>query len=301
MKPASARRLFATAALLCAATSFGAIAATHSENFDSASGNANAFQSASGMYFSSSSGAFVFSTQFNSYFSPYISGKFSTTGCNGCFPQTMDVAWPVGQRALVFGWGTQGYPAVKVTAYRDGQQVWQQTQSGTASNGLYKQQFNRTSANAAEYFDQVAITFSGGGQSGTGYGILLDNFSSTDAYAALQLTGNKQIAPINTVYAMPLQVVVRDYQNNPVSGVTVNFSAPTTLFGSVPTVTFDATNDTFDSAVTDSDGLAVSSNMTANAMLGALMIDVSTSPTTAAALFKLTNVSADTIFENDFE
>lgn len=301
MKPTFARRVFATVALVCAATFFDVCAATHSENFDTASGNANTFQSTSGMYFSSSSGAFLFSTQFNSFFSPYISGKFSNTGCNGCFPQTMDVAWPGSQHSLVFGWGTQGYPAVIVTAYRDGQQVWEQTQSGTASVGLYKQQFGHTSASATEYFDRVSITFSGGGQPSTGYAILLDNFSSSDAYAALQLAGNKQIAPINTLYAMPLQVVVRDYQNNPVSGVTVYFNAPTTDFGSDPTVTFDATNDTFDSAVTDIDGLAVSSNMTANAILGALVIDVSTAPPTAAASFKLTNVTADTIFTDDFE
>lgn len=296
----STRNTVLSAALLCVVACASAHATTHSENFEGASGNANAYSSASGMHFSTSGGSFIFSTQFNSYFSPYIAGKFVTTGCNGCLAATMTVAWPAGQRSLVFGWGTQGYTAVRVTAFRDGQQVWVQNQSGTANSGLYKQQFSRTAANAGEYFDEVAITFPGGGQAGMGYGILLDNFTSTDAYAALSTTGGSQIAAVTEAYAKPLSVVVHDYQNHPVAGVEVDFSAPSDG-GGTPTVLFDATHDTFDVAITDANGVAVSSPMSANTSVGPFTVAVSTSPTVGAAVLTLRNVSADTIFIDTFE
>ena len=297
MNPATFRFL---AAVLLATVAMHARAATHSENFESASGNANAFNSASGMYFSSSGASFAFGTTFNSYFSPYIAGKFINTGCNGCFAGTTTVSFPSAQRSLVFGWGTQGYAAVRVTAYRAGQQVWQVNQSGTASNGLYKQQFSHTAASAAEYFDQVAITFPGGGQAGTGYGVLLDNFTSADAFAPLILSGSYQVTPVSNVYASPLIVVVHDYQNHPVAGVTVDFQAPADGQGA-PTGLFDATNDVFDTAVTDADGIAISSNLTANGVEGRFTVQATATPSIGSATFQLTNLSADTIFAFGFE
>jgi len=294
------RLLVVVATLFGAALSDNALAATHSENFENATGNANSFTSASGMYFSTSGSSFLFSTQFNSYFSPYIAGKFPTTGCNGCTAPTMNVAWPSGQRSLVFGWGTQGYSAVRVTAYRNGLQVWQQNQSGTASSGLYKQQFSRVAANASEYFDKVAITWPGGGQAGVGYGVLLDNFVSIDAYATPSLAGNNQETPVGKLYVAPVSVVVLDYQNHPVANLGVVFSAPSSEDG-VATVIFAATGATFDTDVTDANGIAMSSLMTANAIEGPLLINVSTSPSVGLAEFHLRNLSADTIFANNFE
>lgn len=290
----------AVAALVAAALPTDAHAATHTENFDNASGNPNAFNSPSGMVFTASGGSFIFSTQFNSYYAPYISGKTASTGCNGCFAPTMRIAWPSGQRSLVFGWGTQGYVAVRVTAYRDGQQVWQQNQSGTASSSLYKQQFSRSAANAGEFFDAVAITWPGGGVQGTGYGVLLDNFTSIDAYAALTLSGDNQNTPVNQSFAAPLSVVVRDYQNHPVANVSVDFVAPFSP-DTEPTVVFAGTGNTFDTAITDANGLAVSSALTANALQGAVAVSVSTTPHAGAATFHLTNLSADTLFANGFE
>lgn len=298
---APTKRLCAAFAMLLVVASVAdAWAATRTENFNSATGSPNDFTSPSGMVFTASGGSFIFSTQFNPFYAPYISGKTPMTGCTGCFAPTMRIAWPSGQRSLVFGWGTQGYTAVRVTAFRNGQQVWQQNQSGTAGSGLYKQQFSRTAANAGEYFDQVAVTWPGGGTQGTGYGVLFDNVTSIDAYAALVLAGDNQNTPVSHPFAAPLSVVVRDYQDHPVANVAVDFMAPPSR-DTEPTVIFAATGETFDTAITDANGLAVSSAITANALEGAVDVNLSTMPPTGIATFHLNNLSADTLFANGFE
>ena len=285
-------------AMFCALGRSNLYAATHSENFDSASGNPNSFSSLSGMAFSASGGSFIFSTQFNSFFSPYISGKAAIAGCNGCTAPTMRVSWPAGQRSIVFGWGTQSYPSAHVVAYRNNQPVWTQNQSGTTSGGLYKNQFSRNAANAGEYFDAIAITFPGGGQANVGYAVLLDNFTSNDAYTALSQTGSHQLAPINAPYTLVLSVTVRDYQNQPVPNVEVDFSAPTSGGASAR---FTSTGDMFDIAMTDANGVAVSSSLTANGVVGTFVVDATTVPSVGSASFRLRNVTADTIFADDFE
>lgn len=275
---------------------------TRTENFDHASGNANTYASASGMSFRGASAAsgYVFSSTFNSYFSPFISGKAPNTGCTACAPPSMTVSFPIGARSIVFGWGTQNLPSARVVAYRNGQQVWQQTQSGQAMNGLYKQQFSHTAASAGEYFDSIVISFPGGGQANTGYGVLLDNFTSTDAYAALKQTGDRQTAAVSSAYAAPLAVTVLDWQNHPVANVEVDFSAPSNGDGAA-SATFAATGDTFDVAMTDANGVAVSSALTANEVAGSFAVRVSSAPSVGSAAFRLRNVVADTIFVDDFE
>jgi len=285
-------------AMLCALGRASLHAATHAENFDSASGSPNSYSSSSGMDFSASGGSFIFSTQFNSFFSPYISGKAAIAGCNACTAPTMRVSWPAGQRSIVFGWGTQSYTSAHVVAYRNNQTVWTQNQSGTTSGGLYKNQFSHNAANTGEYFDGIAISFPGGGQANTGYAVLLDNFTSNDAYAALSQTGSHQLAPINVPYTMVLSVTVRDYQNQPVPDVEVDFSAPSNGGASAR---FTSTGDMFDIAMTDANGVAVSSSLTANGVVGAFVVDATTVPSVGSATFRLRNVTSDTIFANDFE
>jgi hypothetical protein len=300
MKPLDPTAIAARVLVLFAAGVANVAAATRSENFDGAVGTPNAFQSASGMYFSSANNGFVFSTGFNAFYSPYIAGKFPVAGCTGCTARTLRVSWPLGQRALVFGWGTQGYSAVRVTAFRGNQQVWQSDQAGIAGNGLYKQQFNRSTANVAEFFDRVDITWPGGGQSGVGYASLVDNFTSTDAYQALMLDGSEQAALVNTQYALPLAVVVRNFQNVPVANVSVRYQVADPTVGA-PSVTFAATNNSFDVAVTDANGIAVASPMTANGVVGALSVEVTTAPTVGTASFALHNVTTLAIFVDGFE
>lgn len=300
MKPCYPTATAAAVALLFAAGGTNVAAATRSENFDNAVGTPNAFQSASGMSFSASNNGFVFSNGFNAFYSPYIGGRYVVAGCTGCTARTMRVSWPLGQRSLDFGWGTQGYTAVRVTAFRGNQQVWQSDQSGIAGNGLYKQQFNRSAATASEIFDRIDITWPGGGQAGIGYASLLDRFTSVDAFQTLLLDGSNQAALLNTQYALPLAVVVRDFQNLPVANVSVRFEVSDPSAGAA-SVSFAATGDSVDVAVTDSNGIAVASSMTANAVPGALSIEVTTAPTVGAAAFVLNNVTTLAMFADGFE
>jgi hypothetical protein len=287
-------------AFLLAIGGVDAGAAVRSENFDSATGSPNAYQSPSGMAFSAASSGFTFTTGANAFFSPYIAGRYVVAGCNGCTARTMRVAWPLGQRSLAFGWGTQGYGAVRVTAFRDGLQVWRVDQSGIADGSLFKQRFSRTAANAGEIFDRVEITWPGGGQSGVGYASLLDQFTSTDAYRPLVLDGGGQDALVGGPYAQTLAVAVRDDQDRPVANVSVRFDVADPSEGR-PSVVFAATGDAFDVALTGADGIAVASTMTANGIPGALSIAVATTPSVGLGTFALHNVTTLAQFADGFE
>jgi YVTN family beta-propeller protein len=95
--------------------------------------------------------------------------------------------------------------------------------------------------------------------------------------------GTPQSAIILTVYGTPLQVTVTDAVGNPVSGVAVLFTAPTSgpagLFGGQSTLT----------ANTDAQGHA-SAVITANGVAGAFGVTATSSAITGVTLFNLTNL-----------
>jgi len=108
------------------------------------------------------------------------------------------------------------------------------------------------------------------------------SFDLTAGAASLTIfSGSGQRAVVNTAFASPLAVIVKDASNNPVSGVTVSFSAPGTGASaalSAPT------------AVSDSSGLA-SVTATANTVSGAYSVTASTTGVTSVS-FSLTNAAA---------
>lgn len=113
------------------------------------------------------------------------------------------------------------------------------------------------------------------------------NFSLTNlAGAAASITataGTPQSATINTAFATQLQATVKDSGNNPVSGVTVTFTAPAsgasgTFAGGVTTAT------------TNGLGVATSTVFTANSTAGAFAVTASVSGVATAANFSLTNL-----------
>ena len=73
-------------------------------------------------------------------------------------------------------------------------------------------------------------------------------------------SGNNQSAQINTAFALPLKVVVKDAGNNLLSGITVTFTPPASGASGVFT--------TSNTAVTDVTGTATSNIYTANATFG---------------------------------
>ena len=111
------------------------------------------------------------------------------------------------------------------------------------------------------------------------------NFALTNtAGAAASVTptaGTPQSMKVNTAFAMPLQVTVKDAGNNPVSGVTVTFAVP----GSGASATLSATT-----ATTNAAGIA-SVTATANATAGGPYNVTATVASLPVVNFALTNTA----------
>uniref|UniRef100_Q021V3 Ig domain protein, group 1 domain protein n=1 Tax=Solibacter usitatus (strain Ellin6076) TaxID=234267 RepID=Q021V3_SOLUE len=95
--------------------------------------------------------------------------------------------------------------------------------------------------------------------------------------------GTPQSAVVQTVFGVPLQVTVTDTSGNPISGVTVTFTAPATgasgSFGGQSTI----------SAATDAQGNATAV-ITANGNPGSYGVTASSTAVTGSAVFALTNL-----------
>jgi len=95
--------------------------------------------------------------------------------------------------------------------------------------------------------------------------------------------GTPQSAAVNTAFATALRATVRDAGGNPVSGVTVTFTAPTTgasaVFGSSATTT----------ATTNAGGIATAPALTANSQAGSYTVTAGVTGVATAAGFALTN------------
>ena len=147
----------------------------------------------------------------------------------------------------------------------------------TASNGIASAPFT---ANGSTGGYSVSASAAG---VGTPTSFTLTNTLAAPAGIAAT-AGTPQTAPIDTAFATLLQATVRDAGSNPVSGVTVTFSAP--LSG--PSGTFAGGVNT---ATTDSNGIATSVVFTADANAGAYTVTAKVSGVAAAANFSLANDS----------
>jgi hypothetical protein len=115
----------------------------------------------------------------------------------------------------------------------------------------------------------------------TSYSITQCPVSTFSAYA-----GTPQSATINTAYSAPLQVLLKDSNNNPLSGSNVTFSLPAAGPGAV-----FAGGGTTATVSTNSQGIATSPQVIANSTAGTFT--ASASPAIASSLtanFTLTNV-----------
>ena len=97
-------------------------------------------------------------------------------------------------------------------------------------------------------------------------------------------SGTPQSTAINMAFASPLVATVKDSGGNPISGVTVTFSAPTsgasgTFAGNVNT------------AATNAQGVATSASFTANGTAGGYTVTASAAGVSTPATFSLTNTS----------
>ncbi|MGB9235826.1 MAG: hypothetical protein WCC04_15560 [Terriglobales bacterium] len=120
------------------------------------------------------------------------------------------------------------------------------------------------------------------------------NFSMTNTAAAAAsiaaTSGSGQSGPINTAFAAPLVATVLDQYSNPVSGVTVTFTAPSS--GASGTFA-GSTNGAIFTATTNASGVATSSTFTANSTVGGPYVVTGTVAGVASpANFSLTNTAA---------
>lgn len=100
-------------------------------------------------------------------------------------------------------------------------------------------------------------------------------------------SGTQQNAQINTAFGARLVAAVKDAGGNPVSGVTVTFTAP----GSGASGAFTGGTNTA-TAATDASGNATSPVLTANGSTGSFMVMASVAGVSTTANFSLTNTPA---------
>ena len=108
--------------------------------------------------------------------------------------------------------------------------------------------------------------------------VVLNPFTTVAATA-----GTPQSASISTAFATALQVTVKNTANNPVSGVTVTFTAP----GSGASATFSGSLTA--TATTNSSGVATAPALTANTIAGNYTVTASATGATTPTSFSLTN------------
>ena len=162
--------------------------------------------------------------------------------------------------------------------------------SGTFAGGV-----NTATTNASGV--ATAAVFTANGTSGGPYTVTASasgiatsaNFSLTNLgnppANIVATAGTPQSATINTAFAVQLQVTVTDSGNNPVSGVTVTFTAPS----SGPSGTFAGGVNT---ATTNASGVATSAVFTANSIAGGpYMVSATVSGVATPANFYLTNLT----------
>ncbi|MDR3426923.1 Ig-like domain-containing protein [Silvimonas sp.] len=107
--------------------------------------------------------------------------------------------------------------------------------------------------------------------------------SAQSAGTIAATAGTPQSTTVSTAFATPLQATVKDGQNNPVSGVTVTFTAPAS--GASATFNGAATA----TATTNASGVATAPALTANAQSGSYVIAASAPGANVVASFNLTN------------
>jgi hypothetical protein len=101
------------------------------------------------------------------------------------------------------------------------------------------------------------------------------------------VSGNPESTAVGTAFPTPLQVSVTDANGNPVSGMTVTFTAPTTATGATGLFSGAQTA----TAVTDSKGIASAPALSANTVAGSYYVTANASGVPNTAQFSLTNAA----------
>ncbi len=149
-------------------------------------------------------------------------------------------------------------------------------------NGQYDRNYTLTynAASAGQTLKISWVTSSGAGN------VTLNGAALSVAAPGITATaGTPQSTTVNTAFNTSLQAAVTDASNNPLSGVTVTFTAPgagaSASFGGSATAT----------AITNASGIAIAPVLTANGQPGTYLITASAAGITPTASYSLTNLA----------
>ena len=153
----------------------------------------------------------------------------------------------------------------------------------TPTSGQYDRNYTLT-YNAASAGQTLTVSWVG---SSGGGNVTINGAALAQAGPGITATaGTPQSATVNTAFATGLQATVKDAGNNPMSGVTVTFTAP----GTGASAAFSGSNTA--TATTDTSGNATSQPPTANGQTGAYIVTATTPGVGTPANFSLTNLAA---------
>jgi hypothetical protein len=180
----------------------------------------------------------------------------------------------------VGGWNSSG----TLTAHLSDGSAPDFVDSTTQVSGQYDRNYTLT-YNAAS--TGQALTIRWVAASGAGNVTLNGAALSQQAGGSISATaGTPQSTTVNTAFVTALQAAVRDAGNNPLSGVTVTFTAPATgasaAFGGSVTAT----------AITNASGIATAPGLTANSQAGSFTVLATAAGAGVPASFSLTNTAA---------
>lgn len=154
----------------------------------------------------------------------------------------------------------------------------------TGSNGIATSSTFTANATAGSYVVGVSVQ---GVSASSGFSVTNE---PAPVVAVNATNGSLQSVLVGTPFPTPLSAVVTQ-NGNPMSGVTVTFTAPPSSSASG---TF-ANQSITETDTTDSNGIATSSTFTANSLSGAYTVSATVSGASAPATFSLTNLSTSVL------
>ncbi len=152
---------------------------------------------------------------------------------------------------------------------------------GSTSSNSISVGINMTGLTAATYTGAIVITAAGASNSPFSIPVTL----TVQATSITATAGAPQTALLGAAFGTTLQAQVKDAGGNPLSGITVTFTAPSS--GAGGTFAGGATSAT---AVTNASGIAISPVFTANSTAGNYTVTATAAGAAAPANFVLSNV-----------
>jgi len=194
-------------------------------------------------------------------------------------------ATPLQVRVAISGTGVQGVTVVFAAPNSGASGTFKNTgqtseSDVTDSNGLATASTFTANSIVGQY--DVTATIVGGASAN----LILTNTAGAGVPAVVQAVGGTpQTTVVGTQFALPLSAKVVDGTNTPLPGVSVTFTAPS----SGATATFTVSGTSTETDITNGNGVATSSILTANSTTGSYTVNATVTGVAAPAAFNLTN------------